>query len=631
MAHTGSPDHATGGYRSDIDGLRALAILPILLLHCGVGVVRGGFVGVDIFFAISGYLITGIILRDLDAGSFSVAQFLRHRIVRILPALFTMLAVVLVAGCVILLPNQIRALAHSVVAASAFVSNIYFYRTSDYFAAASDAKPLIHIWSLAVEEQFYLLYPWMLIGLHRLSRRWMTPIMLGLAIASFALGGALARTDPSAAFFLLPGRIWELALGALVALGAFPAIPDRRLRTLACIGAIGVIVASCLLIGIRWTFPVPFALAPASAAAVLLAYGETGPTAQLLSLKPLRAIGLLSYSLYIWHRPIIALYQIEHGSTLIAADSAVLLATCFLAATASYWLVERPAIRRWRSGRGIAPHRSALLAISGGVLTGLLVAAYASSIRPLPPALARVASYLGYDTTPSGQRQFSLDRCFSVPTRKPYDLACLRLSESSRNVVLIGDSHAAHLSEALRDALPDTNLVQATAAGCLPLLHGGGLPGCRSVMDHAFADINFARVGTVLLSGRWLRGDEAALQETIRFLRHRGVRVVVVGPSVEYDIDLPTLVVRAALAGKPELPVRFQLSDRAALDREMAPMVRESGALYFSEIAFECPAGRCRLMVEKAPVHFDHSHLTPEAASALVAALGATHALDPRR
>ncbi|RZM25648.1 MAG: acyltransferase, partial [Sphingomonas sp.] len=174
-------------YRPDIDGLRALAILPILLLHCGVTKLRGGFVGVDIFFVISGFLITAIMVRDIADGRFSIARFYRHRIVRILPALLVMMTVTLAIGCVLLLPNQLRDLGRSAAATSVFGSNVYFYLTSDYFAAASDAKPLVHTWSLAVEEQFYLLYPLLLWSLRGLSRQRLAQVIAGLALASFAI------------------------------------------------------------------------------------------------------------------------------------------------------------------------------------------------------------------------------------------------------------------------------------------------------------------------------------------------------------------------------------------------------------------------------------------------------------
>jgi len=617
------------GYRTDIDGLRALAIIPILLLHCGVTRLRGGFVGVDIFFVISGFLITGILTRDIAEGSFSLVRFYRHRIVRILPALFVMMAIVMVAGAAVLLPNQLRDLGRSTTATSIFSSNFYFYATSDYFAAASDAKPLIHTWSLAVEEQFYLLYPFLLLSLRHLSRRATAYVIGGVAIASFAAGAWLAGHDPSAAFFLLPARIWELSLGALVALGAVPTIARQRLRSALCLAAIGVIASSCIAINSAWPFPVPFALPPAIAATILIAYGDSGPTARLLSARPVRAIGFISYSLYLWHRPIITFYQLAHGSTPRVADVAFLLLASFGAATLSYFLIERPVIKRWRTGAGLYPHAAALCALAGFTALGLLVDARADAIRPLPPKLLKVASYLGHDTTEAGRRQFSTDRCFTLPTGKPFDPACLRLSQDRRNIVLMGDSHGAHLSQALREALPDANIIQATAAGCRPLLTGRGVPACRSVMDRAFHGLDFSKIDAVILSARWLEFEQPDLLGTIAFLRQRRVKVIVVGPSVEYDVDLPMLIVRAASSGDPTLPARFRLADRLALDREMAPLISRTGAIYFSAAAFECPSGKCALTTEDGtPLHFDHSHLTPVGAQALVTALLATHALD---
>ena len=205
------------GHRPEIDGLRSLAILPILLLHCGVSALAGGYIGVDIFFVISGYLITAIVMREVVAGSFSLVDFYRRRIVRILPALVVMIAVVLAAGCVLLFPVELRKLGQSAAATAAFGSNIYFYLTIDYFS--SDTNPLVHTWSLAVEEQFYLLYPLLLIALQRAQRRSIIGLFVVLSVISFAIGGYLAFRDPSAAFYLLPSRIWELLLGGLVALG----------------------------------------------------------------------------------------------------------------------------------------------------------------------------------------------------------------------------------------------------------------------------------------------------------------------------------------------------------------------------------------------------------------------------
>jgi len=619
-------------YRPDIDGLRALAILPILLLHCGVTRLRGGFVGVDIFFVISGFLITAIMVRDIAEDRFSITRFYRHRIVRILPALLVMMAVTLVLGCIILLPNQLRDLGRSAAATSAFASNIYFYLTSDYFAAASDAKPLVHTWSLAVEEQFYLLYPLLLWALRGMARQRLAWVIGGMALVSFVAGGWLAIYQPSAGFFLLPARIWELSLGALVALGAVPAVRRGWQRAVLCISAILVIAASCVVVSSAWPFPVPFALPAAVAAAVLIAYGRDGPSARLLGWTPLRAIGLISYPAYLWHRPIIAFYQARHGSTLAPQETVLLLAATLTVAWASYALIERPATRRWRSGTGLMPHGVAIASLAAMGAAGLTIAANADAIRPLPPKLARAASYMGWDATPEGKRQFAADRCFALPTGPAFSPDCLRLSATQPNIALFGDSHGAHFSQALHELMPHANIVQATAAGCRPLLRGKGLAPCRVTMDMAFSTLDFARIDTVILSARWLDFEQPALLATIRWLRAHGTHVLVIGPSVEYDADLPVLMVRAAREHDPALPERYRLNDRMELDRAMAAPVRAAGATYASAIETECGAEGCRLATaDGTPLHFDHSHFTPAGARAALAGILARYPVSRPR
>lgn len=613
-------------YRPEIDGLRALAIVPILLLHAGVTKLRGGFVGVDVFFVISGFLITTIILRDIAAERFSIVRFYRHRIVRILPALLVMMVSVLAIGCMLLLPIQLRDLGKSAFATSAFVSNFYFYWTTNYFTGAS--KPFIHMWSLAVEEQFYLLYPLLLWHLRRWPRVRLVGLLTTLSLVSFAVGGWMAWHMPMAGFFLLPARVWELSLGALVALGAIPTITNARMRDLLCLGAIGTIIFSCIVIGSGWRFPVPFALPPAIAAATLIAYGEGGTTARLLGAWPLRWIGLISYPIYLWHRPIIAFFEMRYGSTPTPMETVTLIVATLLVAWASYTLVERPIGRHWREGTDITPHLGAIGALVAVAATGLAIAANADRIRPLPPRLALASSYLGWDTTSAGRRQFASDRCFLLPTGRPFDSdTCLKQSARQPNILLIGDSHAAHFSQALRELRPDATILQATAAGCRPLWRAKGATACRDVIDRGFATIDSGRVDTVILSGRWLRFEHNELLETIRFLRARGVRsVLVIGPSVEYDIDLPILIVQAATDGDPGLPARFLITDRMALDREMAGMVRAAGGDYVSAVEQECPGGRCTsTTVSGIPLHFDHSHFTAAGARMILGAILAKH------
>ena len=612
-------------HRGDIDGLRAIAILSVLLVHCGVTALRGGFIGVDVFFVISGYLITLISEREIAAGRFTVAAFYRRRALRILPALAAMVAVVLVMGCLVLFPHRLRDLGMSAAATAVFASNIYFRHTSDYFAQAADAMPLVHTWSLAVEEQFYLLYPLLLIALRRASPARKRMVIGVLGVLSLALGAWQGVHSAVAGFFLLPARVWELGLGALVALGTFPAVSARMAGWLALAGLL-LIAGSVVVVSPSWPFPVPWAIPPVLGAALLIAYGEGAPTARLLSWRPARAVGLISYSLYLWHRPIIAFWMLAHGTTLKPGDTVVLIALSLAAACVSYFAIERPflAMRRQPAGAGRwRVHIVSLCGIAVAAAAGLAVAWAAPVIRPLPPAVAQVAAFEGWDKTPGAEAQYSA-HCFLLPHRREYDpAACLALAHDRPNLLLLGDSFAAQLSQAMHDAFPTAHIVQVTAAGCRPLIGGeAGPAGCRAMSDIVFSGkVDLRAIDRVILGGRWLPGEPPALMRTIAFFRARGIPVTVIGPMVEYDVDEPTALASAMLDGDPHRIDRLRLMDRGAMDAELAPQVRAAGAIYVSAWAQECPGGACRLTAANGdPLHIDHSHLTPAGAAEFVAA-----------
>jgi len=336
-------DEADGGrmrYRNDIDGLRAVAVVPIVLYHAGLTWISGGFIGVDVFFVISGFLITSIMLGDIQAGRFSVVGFWGRRIVRIFPALFVMLAAVMVAGCVFLFPGDLRSLAASAAAAAAFVSNLWFEFTAGYFGPAAETLPLLHTWSLGVEDQFYIVHPLLIAAVHRFAPNRLKAVLTVTALASFGLGLALSISMPVHAFYGLPGRVWELGLGALVAADAAPKIATKSGRDAAAIGGLALIALGYAAIRPTSLFPVPWAVLPALGAALIIAYGDGAVTTRLLAARPMRWIGAISYSLYLWHWPIITFWRLRHDITLTPADTAVVVGLSVAVAWVSYRLVE---------------------------------------------------------------------------------------------------------------------------------------------------------------------------------------------------------------------------------------------------------------------------------------------------
>jgi peptidoglycan/LPS O-acetylase OafA/YrhL len=603
-------------HRDDIDGLRAVAILPITLFHAGVAALAGGFVGVDIFFVISGYLITSIVLRDMAADRFTLAGFYRRRVVRIFPALFAMLILVLAWSAVMLLPAEFERLAESAMAATGFASNLYFWRTSDYFNPAAELMPLLHTWSLGVEEQFYIFYPLFLLLLTRVWARGVRPLLPILTLASLLLGGLVALRSPIGAFYLLPCRAWELLLGASLAAGMFPAVASRADRqALALIGLL-LVVAAVFVVRPGPYFPVPLALLPCVGTALLIGYGEDTAVGRALSWAPLRWIGRISYSVYLWHWPIIALYRIETGVALDGLETALLVLASIAAGALSYYAVERPFMRRFReagsSGRIVA---GGLAAVATGIAAMFLLSATAPAWRQIDPEVARIAAYDDYLERAEYRYQFRRGPCFRGEAERgiPFVPAeCLALDPARPNVVILGDSYAAQYWRAFALRYPERNVMQANASGCRPLLGGGGEARCREVVDHVLGPLlSTGRVATVVLAARWLDDELEALPATIRRIQQAGARVVVIGPTVEYEGEFPSILARSLAKRDPSYVGRWRVHDREAQDARIAALVAPTGAAYVSPLRLLCPQGRCLLRTaDGGPMQFDYGHLT---------------------
>lgn len=298
-------------YRREIDGLRALAVLPVMLFHAGFSGVSGGFVGVDVFFVISGYLITGILISEQAAGTFTLTGFYERRARRILPALFVVLLACLPFAWAWLLPSDLKAFARSLAAAAISLSNVLFWRESGYFDTSSELKPLLHTWSLGVEEQYYMVFPLLLLGLARWRPRWTPYVLWAGAVLSLALAQWAALRQPSLAFYLLPTRGWELLAGALLAY--YHSQPIPRLRQAAALNQAGSLLGLAMMayamlrFDQHTPFPGVYALLPTLGAVLIIACAQPGTwVGKLLATPVLVSIGLISYSAYLWHQPVLA-------------------------------------------------------------------------------------------------------------------------------------------------------------------------------------------------------------------------------------------------------------------------------------------------------------------------------------
>lgn len=296
-------------YRPEIDGLRAVAVLPVILFHAGFQTFSGGFVGVDVFFVISGYLITTIILHELDQGSFTIAGFYERRARRILPALLLVVFACIPFAWFVLYPRHFTEFAQSLVAVATFSSNVFFWKQQNYFGTAAELKPLLHTWSLAVEEQFYILFPLALLAFRRLWKPHLLPLLFVLLVLGLALSHWASYSKPSAAFFFLPTRGWELLVGAVVAaylLNFEPKVAPPLRQVLGATGLL-MILAAVLMYDKSTPFPGGYALLPTLGAALVILFGTQGTLAfRVLCAKPMVVIGLISYSAYLWHQPLLA-------------------------------------------------------------------------------------------------------------------------------------------------------------------------------------------------------------------------------------------------------------------------------------------------------------------------------------
>lgn len=623
-------------YRPDLDGLRAVAVVPVILFHLGFSYTPGGFVGVDVFFVLSGYLITRQIALELEHGNFSLLDFYDRRIRRLFPALFTMLFASAAVALLVFLPDDLLEFGQSLIAAAFSVSNFHFWSESGYFARAAETIPLLHTWSLAVEEQYYLLFPLLLMLIWRFDRSRAYLCICALAAISFAasIWGSLAA--PEAAFYLLPFRAWELLLGSLLALARGLAPRQTWLRNAAALSGLAAIGIAVATFDARMTFPGFAAALPCLGCALVIWAGEptvhsnskqASPLAlRFLALPPLVFVGLISYSLYLWHWPLIVFtqYLAPPGPLSVWLAAAVVGATLVIS-YASWKFIEQPlrrgdriwTTRAWRLG-----YASALIA--SFALAGLMLELGRGfpGLQPKPVLAALEASR---DRSPLRKR------CH-IGARKQGNLrlgeTCTFGDPNDRPIIVLGDSHGAELSYALSEVAEASGLHvrQITASACPPAIgfSGGRRKNCTQHMELMLRGLVKAPRSTVIIIAYyygWVRQDEHdarglwnGLDRIVAQLRETGHEVVLLGGWPRHaDSDLPRRLALEVKSGRSAQAYTFPIDQHlsAGIDAELGAIAKRHSATYAPTLEIVCGGrNRCQGSANGRAIYFDHHHLT---------------------
>jgi peptidoglycan/LPS O-acetylase OafA/YrhL len=614
-----------GRYRPDIDGLRAISVLSVMAYHVGTNRVPGGYIGVDVFFVISGYLITSMIFGELRSGKFTIAGFYERRIRRILPALAVMLAVSAAVGALVMYPGTYVSFAKTLTAADLSFSNVYFWLTAGYFTQQSDTIPLLHTWSLGAEEQYYLAFPLILAAVYRYWPRFLVGAIVCIAVVSFIGSEGEVFLHLSGAFYLLHSRAWELLLGALIALNAFPNLNDRRARNVEGLVGIALVLGSVLVLSRETPFPGLAALPACVGAGLIIRSGAQGDTftARLLSLRGVAFVGLISYSLYLWHWPIIVFFKDYLGvSAFSKLQKAEVFVLSFAFAVLSWWFVERPC------RRAHVP-RATVFAVAGLVcaaiaLIAAAIVAYDGFPNRFSSEVARISAYTQYDNTPV----FRKGTCFITSDfgYEQFDKAtCMHKDAHRPNILVAGDSHAAALWPGFSKVLTRANVMQATASGCkaVSVDQPEGAPRCTALMDYVFGKFLPTQGAEFLvLGGRWDRGDLNGIERTLQWAKAHHITAVLMGPIVEYTAPLPKLVARGLQNDAPAWASAHKLAGRRELDRDMAKLAAANGAKFISLYDTLCPADHCiELTPDRIPVQFDYGHMTREGSELVAEAI----------
>jgi peptidoglycan/LPS O-acetylase OafA/YrhL len=633
-------------YRSEIDGLRALAVLPVIFFHSGMNLFSGGFVGVDIFFVISGYLITSIILRELTDGSFSILNFYERRVRRILPALFFVIISTMSLGWMLLPPIEMQAYLESIVSVLFFSSNIYFWRTLDYFSPESEYIPLLHTWSLGVEEQFYIFFPLAVIFLWKWKTGILRNAILLATLSSLLLCIYLSATHAALNFYTLPSRAWELLAGSIASYILFKDKIEKFSASTAEIGsAIGLalIVFSIFYLDQNTNYPSELTILPVFGSFLVIIFAKDGTNAaRILSWKPLVWIGLVSYSAYLWHQPVLSFFLIGSNGIITNTNRAFLIALILLISFLTWRYIERPFRQKDLIGRDRVFQYSA-----------------ATSLMLLLIAFSGIMSS-GFEFRFSEQVNMVSQKALSSPMRSKCHTSGLNYlspseactySTPNAQWAVLGDSHGVELSYALAQRLETTGVgvKHLTFSACAPeILFTTSVLGCHSWMEDAVnwikSDQNTSVVvlafnhiahegmerllsvdtNTVYGSKKDVYFD--SVKELAQTLTSSGKRVVIMLPVPKLNLHinyylypkpafLETAMSKKSVAG---IPVELYISTTENIRERLTAIAGQSGSELLDPMLSLCDEIYCYGVTEDIPNYFDEHHMSVHGASLVV-------------
>lgn len=605
-------------YRKEIDGLRALAVIPVILFHAGFATFSGGFVGVDIFFVISGYLITTIIVAEMEQGSFSLLNFYERRARRILPALFFMMLCTLLFAWLWMLPRDFKSFSQSLVAVPLFASNFLFWLTSGYFDTESELKPLLQTWSLAVEEQYYILFPPLLMLTWKLGKKWIALLLLLTATASLILAQMHSKNDPSFAFYLLPTRGFEILIGALISLY----INDKPLtastsHSLSLTG-LALVLYAIFTFDKKTPFPSLYTLIPTIGAGLILVFANNkNLVGKFLGSKLLVGIGLISYGSYLWHQPLLAFARLRSVDDLTSPTIVTLCLSSLVFGYLSWKFLETP----FRSKAQVSNKSLTLLSVFFTItfisigLIGYINNGFDNRLAARDKA---IAEWQNYDFKQALRRH----KCFMEPENTYLDFKSECFGKYSLDAHLIwGDSYAAASSSGLRAVHSD--IIQLTASACPPLIDiiFTDRPNCLKINNFIKKKVKKLKPKKIYLQSNWYfyktENLIEGLRKTIEFIERESpkTKIIIIGSAPQWKPTLPETLIRKGLSINQIDYIPMPLyNELMQVDKKLIALANEKKINYISILDNLCVENKC-LAVTKYNSKFwlttwDDGHLT---------------------